>query len=198
MSLTAAQLAGSNSINGRVKDDYYATPFVATEMILNALDLGDDSILEPSAGEGHIVKVLKERYPHNEIVANDLVDRHSRLGIEINSGIDFLTYEPNRKFGTIITNPPFKFAQRFVEHALEIADHYVIMFCKIQFLETVERQQLFTEHPPRYVYVHSRRVSPWVNGDELNANGKPWASPMCFAWYVWEIGYTGETIVRWL
>lgn len=198
MSLTAAQLAGSNSSNGRVKDDYYATPFVATEMILDALNLGDDSILEPSAGEGHIVKVLQERYPHNEIVANDLVDRHSRLGIQINSGVDFLTYEPDRKFDTIITNPPFKYAQEFVEKALTLASHYVIIFAKIQFLETVERQKLFMEHLPRYVYVHSRRVNPWRNGEELNENGKPWASPMCFAWYVWEIGYTGETIVRWL
>lgn len=196
--LTAAMLAGSNSIRGRVEDDYYATPPTATEKILNVIDLGNDSILEPSAGEGHIVKVLQQRYPHNEIVANDLVDRHSRLDIHINSGIDFLRYEPNRKFGTIITNPPFKYAQQFVEKALTLANHYVIIFAKIQFLETVERQKLFLEHPPKYVCVHSRRVNPWRNGEELNENGKPWASPMCFAWYVWEIGYTGETIVRWI
>ncbi len=196
--LTAAKLAGSNSSRGRIENDYYATPYNATKAILDELDLGNDTILEPSAGEGHIVKVLREYYPNNEIVANDLIDRHSRLGIQINSGIDFLTYEPNRKFGTIITNPPFKYAQEFVEKALTLASHYVIMFCKIQFLETVERKKMFAAHPPRYVYVHSRRVSPWINGDELNENGKPWASPMCFAWYVWEIGYTGETIVKWL
>lgn len=196
--LTATMLAGSCSAKGRIENDYYATPFHATKAILSEIDLGTDSILEPSAGEGHIVKVLREYYPNNEIVANDLIDRHSRIGIEINSGIDFLTYEPNRKFDTIITNPPFKFAQQFVEHSLELASHYVIMFCKIQFLETVERKKMFAEHPPKFVYVFSRRVSPWINGKELNENGKPWSSPMCFAWYVWEIGYTGETTVRWI
>lgn len=196
--LTAAKLAGSSSDRGRVENDYYATPYHATKAILDAIDLGNDTILEPSAGEGHIVKVLREYYPNNKIVANDLIDRHSRLGIEINSGIDFLTYEPDSKFDTIITNPPFRFAQQFVERSLELANHYVIMFCKIQFLETVERKKMFDEHPPKYVYVFSRRVSPWINGEELNENGKPWASPMCFAWYVWEVGYTGETIVRWI
>lgn len=129
--LTAAMLAGSCSAKGRIENDYYATPYHATKAILNEIDLGTDSILEPSAGEGHIVKVLREYYPNNEIVANDLIDRHSRIGIEINSGIDFLTYEPDRKFGTIITNPPFKFAQQFVEHSLELASHYVIMFCNL-------------------------------------------------------------------
>lgn len=196
--LTAAKLAGSDPSRGRIENDYYATPPIATEAILNKIDLSDDSILEPAAGEGHIVKVLKERYPYNEIIANDLIERPSRYGIEVNGNIDFLSYEPHRKFGTIITNPPFKYAQQFIEKSLLLAEHYVIMFAKIQFLETVERRKMFEKHPPKYVYVFSRRVSPWINGDETNENGKPWASPMCFAWYVWEIGYEGETIVRWL
>lgn len=98
----------------------------------------------------------------------------------------------------IIINPPFKHAQEFVEKALTLANHYVIMFAKIQFLETVERQKLFQEHPPKYVYVFSRRVSPWRNGDETDENGKSWASPMCFAWFVWEKDYEGEPVIRWL
>ena len=196
--LTAANLAGSNSSRGREENDYYATPPIATEAILNEINLLNDSILEPAAGEGHIVKVLKERYPYNEIIANDLVERESRFGIDVNGNIDFLSYEPRRKFGTIITNPPFKYAQQFIEKSLTLAEHYVIMFAKIQFLETVERKKMFEEHPPKFVFVFSRRVSPWRNGNETDENGKAWASPMCFAWYVWEIGYEGETIVRWL
>lgn len=72
--LTAAKLCGSDPSRGRVENDYYATPYSATKAILDKLDLGNDTILEPSAGEGHIVKVLKEYYPNNEIVANDLID----------------------------------------------------------------------------------------------------------------------------
>lgn len=198
MKLTAANLAGSNSSRGRAENDYYATPPIATELLLNELRLGDDTILEPAAGEGHIVKVLKEHYPYNEITATDLIWRSSRFGIDVSGGVNFLSWQPDRTWDTIITNPPFKHAQEFVEKALTLANHYVIMFAKIQFLETVERQKLFQEHPPKYVYVFSRRVSPWRNGDETDENGKSWASPMCFAWFVWEKDYEGEPVIRWL
>ena len=161
MSLTGTKLVGDNPERGRVENDYYATPFKATEDVLNALlksgeTLGNDTILEPSAGEGHIVKVLKDFYPYNEITANDIAYRDSRLGIDINGGIDFLNYEPHRKFDTIITNPPFALAQEFIEKALELSNHYVIMFAKIQLLEGDKRRKMFDNSPLKYVYVFSR------------------------------------------
>lgn len=199
--LTAAKLVGGASERKRADNDYYATPFYATKAILNEIPLCDDTILEPAAGEGHIVKILKEYYPYNEIIANDLVWRNSRFsldGIDITGGVDFLTYSPDRKYDTIITNPPFKYAQQFVEKALSIANHYVIMFMKIQFLETVERQKLFQEYPPKYVYVFSHRVPAWMNGNETDEKGKPWASTVCYAWFVWEKGWYEEPVIRWL
>ena len=201
--LKAAKLVGGVSDRERADNDYYATPFHATEAILNALEsvgetLSSDSILEPAAGEGHIVKVLKEHYPYNEIIANDIAWRESRLGIDVTGGIDFLVCNPYRKYDTIIMNPPFKYAKEFVEKALEISNHFVICFAKIQFLETVERKKLFENSPLKYVYVFSRRVPAWMNGNETDENGKPWASTMCFAWFVWEKDYEGEPIIRWL
>ena len=203
MSLTGTKLVGDNPERGRVENDYYATPFKATEDVLNALlksgeTLGNDTILEPSAGEGHIVKVLKDFYPYNEITANDIAYRDSRLGIDINGGIDFLNYEPHRKFDTIITNPPFTLAQEFIEKALELSNHYVIMFAKIQLLEGDKRRKMFDNSPLKYVYVFSKRVNPLRNGEPTDEKGKPWASTMCFAWFVWEKNYEGEPIIRWL
>lgn len=203
MSLTGAKLVGDNPERGRVENDYYATPFSATEALLNALNesgetLSSDTILEPSAGEGHIVKVLKDFYPYNEIVANDIAYRSSRLGIDVNGGIDFLNYEPHRKFDTIITNPPFALAQEFIEKALELSNHYVIMFAKIQLLEGDKRRKMFDNSPLKYVYVFSKRVNPLRNGEATDENGKPWASTMCFAWFVWEKDYEGEPIIRWI
>lgn len=196
--LSGTKLAGDNPKRGRVDNDYYATPFNATEAILNKVDLSSDSILEPAAGEGHIVKILKEHYPHNEITANDLIERDSRFGISVNGNIDFLAYNPNHKFDTIITNPPFSLVQQFIEKALTLANHYVIIFAKIQLLEGNDRRQMFDKSPPKYVYVFSKRVNPLRNGEELDEKGKPWASTMCFAWFVWEIGYTGDTVVKWI
>ena len=203
MNLTGAKLVGDNPERGRVDNDYYATPFNATEALLNALNecgdtLSGDLILEPSAGEGHIVKVLKDFYPYNEIVANDIAYRESRIGVDVNGGIDFLAYEPHRKFDTVITNPPFALAQEFIEKALTLTNRRVIMFAKIQLLEGDKRRKMFDNSPLKYVYVFSKRVNPLRNGEDKDENGKPWASTMCFAWFVWDLEYEGEPIIRWL
>lgn len=44
----------------------------------------------------------------------------------------------------------------------------------------------------------SERQAPLPNGKELDENGKAWSSAMCFAWFVWEKGYKGDPIIKWL
>lgn len=200
MSLSAAKISGSDATRGRVANDYYATPFYATEAILDKLsdyDLGDN-ILEPAAGEGHIVKVLAERFPNKNIIANDLEWRNSRFGFNIQGDVDFLTYEPEYEVDTVITNPPFSLAQQFIEKSLQIAKKYVIILAKIQLLEGEKRKLLFENNPPHYIYVFSKRCSTLRNGEEIDKNGKKLTTVLCLAWYVWEVGYKGETTVKWI
>lgn len=195
--LTGTNLAGMSTTRERVDNDFYATPLGAVRSILNEVKL-NGSILEPAAGQGHISKVLKEYYPYSEIISTDLIQRKEIFGIPIQGNIDFLTYEFNRKFDNVITNPPFNLAQEFIERALELSNDKVIMFAKIQLLEGNKRREMFDNTPLKYVYVFSKRVNPLRNGEELDEKGKPWASTMCFAWFVWEKDYEGEPIVRWL
>ena len=192
MALEGTNLAGMSTTRERVKDDYYATPPDTTKAILNEVKL-NGSILEPACGEGHISKVLQEYYPNAEIVSTDLINRGYGKG-----GIDFLTYDYGRKFDTVITNPPFGLAQEFIEKALQISNDKVIMFAKIQLLEGKKRRKMFLNTPLKYIYVFSSRQNPWRNGESLDEKGKPWSSTMCFAWFVWEKGYEGEPVVRWL
>lgn len=120
------------------------------------------------------------------------------LGAALWGGVDFLTESYPSKFDNVITNPPFSLAKEFAERALEISREKVILFAKIQFLEGQQRKDFFAAHPPRSVYVFSKRVNPLRNGIEVDENGKPWSSTMCFAWFVWEHGFTGEPGIRWL
>ena len=120
------------------------------------------------------------------------------LGVVLWGGVDFLTADYPEKFNNVITNPPFSLAKEFVEKALEVATEKVILFAKIQFLEGQQRKDFFAAHPPKAVYVFSKRVNPLRNGLEVDEKGKPWSSTMCFAWFVWEHGYTGEPCIRWL
>ena len=191
-------IAGQSMSRERVKDDFYATPEHATRELLNRVRLYG-SILEPAAGQGHISKVLHEYYPNSEIVSTDLVQREDKFNVGIQGGIDFLTYEYGRNFDNIITNPPFSLAEDFVRKAYSMVNGKVIMFAKIQFLESEKRKKLFEEYPLSSVYVFSNRVNPMRNGSPVDEKGKKWASTMCFAWFVWDKMFCHhEPIVRWI
>ena len=192
--IKGGNLAGGNPSRGRVDDDYYATPPQSTKAILDVLVL-KGSILEPACGGGHMSEVLKERYPNQDIKSTDLVDRGYK---EAKTGIDFLTHDYGRTFENVITNPPFKYMREFAERALEISTDKVAMFGKIQFLEGKGRKDFLIKSPLKYVYVFSERQNPMRNGSDKDENGKKWSSTMCFAWYIWEVGYEGEPMIRWL
>lgn len=157
--LSGTSLAGMSPTRSRVENDYYATPFEATEAILSREEI-HGSILEPAAGEGHISKVLREHYPNSQIISTDLVQRDDRFGCGIVGGVDFLTENYPEKFNNVITNPPFSLAKEFAEKALEVSTGKVILFAKIQFLEGRQRKDFFATHPPKAVYVFSKRVNP--------------------------------------
>ena len=184
-------LAGMSTTRERVKDDFYATAPESTVAILKEVAL-KGSIWEPACGQGHMSEVIKDFYPDSKVYSTDLVDRGYAEDI-----VNFLDYD-GEKFDNIITNPPFKLAKEFVEKALEYANDKVIMFAKIQLLEGVSRQELFKANPPKYIYVFTKRQTPLPNGSALDENGKKWASTMCFAWFIWEVGFKGEPTVRWL
>lgn len=174
--LSGTSLAGMSPTRSRVENDYYATPFEATEAILSREEL-HGSILEPAAGEGHISKVLREHYPNSQIISTDLVQRDDRFGCGIVGGVDFLTENYPEKFNNVITNPPFSLAKEFAEKALEVSTGKVILFAKIQFLEGRQRKDFFATHPPKAVYVFSKRVNPLRNGLEVDEMVSPGQVP---------------------
>lgn len=180
-------IGASNHANGdRQRDDYYATEPKATEWLCK-LEKFEGKILEPACGEGHISEVL--RRAGYKVISRDMVDRG------YGEVADFLA-EENRWFeGNIVTNPPYKFAREFVEKALSIIPEgkKVAMFLKLTFLEGKARKALFRLQPPCRVWVSSSRLKCAMNGDFSLTNG----GAIAYAWFVWEKGYKGDTIVRW-
>lgn len=192
--LKGTNLAGTSTTRERIDNDYYATPYESTEALLQHVSF-EGNFLEPCVGGGHIVNIIKKKYD-GEVFCYDLVDRGYPNTIVAN----FLTCNFNRKFDNIITNPPYSLAQEFLEKGMEIINDKgkIAMFLKIQFLEGAKRRKMFKKYPPKYIYVFSKRQNPWRNGSQVDEKGKPWSSTMCFAWFIWEKGYTGEPIVRWI
>ena len=175
--------ASSHSAGEREANDYYATDPIAAEWLIRLENL-DKNIWECACGEGHLAKVF-EAHGYN-VKATDLIDRGYGQG-----GVDFL--QCREKFdGDIITNPPYKYAEDFIQHALTLIPNgkRVYMFLKVQFLEGKGRRDLYAIYPPRYVYVSSARIACGKNGNFEN-------SMIAYAWFVFEKGYHGETILRW-
>ena len=187
--LTGTSLSGTSTTRERVDNDFYATPPESTIALLER-EVFEGVVLEPACGAGHISEVLKS-YGY-ETISTDLVDRDYGVG-----GVDFLNTE-FKKVDNVVTNPPFKYAKEFIEKALEVSNKKVAMFCKIQLLEGVSRQEMFMNTPLKTVYVFSKRQTPFRNGSPVDENGKKWSSTMCFAWFVWEHGYEGKPTIEWL
>jgi len=196
MSLKGAKLAGGNPENERVENDFYATDPKAVKMLFNKYKFNDGIFLEPCVGNGNIANVIKDTYKNSKVIGIDLIDR----GYENCIVDDFLTHEFNTYFDNIITNPPYSLGKEFVEKGMELLKENgkMAMFLKIQFLEGDKRVDMFKKYPPKYIYVFSKRMATWNNGEPLDPNGKRWATTMCHAWFIWEKGFKGEPVVRWL
>lgn len=180
--------ASNHSEEERQTNDYYATEPKALELLLKMESFSN--VLEPACGEGHLSEVLLR----NEITvtSRDFIDRGYG-----DVGLDFLSIDNQKWDGDIITNPPFKYSKEFVEKALDIIPegNKVAMFLKLQFMETKGRKQLFIDNPPKVIYVSASRLICAKNGDFATANKD--GSAVAYAWYVWEKGFQGDTIVKW-
>lgn len=180
----------------RERYDYYATDPIAIDKLLT-VERPCHRVWECACGGGHLAERLV--YYSFCVHSTDIVDRgykrHART-------IDFLetTERPFNNSFDILTNPPYKHAKEFVLKALDLLPKgsKCYMFLKLTFLEgKARREEIFTEYPPKSVYVFSERVLCAKNGD-FEALKKSGGSAVAYAWFVWQKGYKGETTLCWI
>jgi len=186
--MKGSQLAGTSLNRDRAPDDFYATPESSIQALLGVEEIIYPA-LEPACGQGHISKLLDSS---KVVYSSDLVYRGYG---EIK---DFLKDEFPNDINTVITNPPFNLFQEFAEKALEVANKKVILFGKLQALEGEKRGSFMEYSPLRCVYVFKKRQNPMRNGSPVDEKGKPWASTMAFAWFVWDKDWTVCPVIKWL
>lgn len=100
----------------------------------------------------------------------------------------------------IITNPPYKYALDFILHSLSLLpdNGLCIMFLKTTFIEGQKRyDKLFSKYPPKYVLQFSRRVLCAKNA-EFQKMKDVGGSAVSYVWFVWQKGYVGDTIIKWI
>lgn len=182
--------ASNHSAENRADFDYYATDPKAMYLLLDE-EKFSENVWECACGEGHLSRVLEEK--GYKARSTDLVDRGYGEG-----GVDFLNIKSEFYDGDIITNPPYKYAQEFVEKALSLIEdgHKVAMFLRLSFLEGKQRRKLFDECPPSRVYVASGRINCCKNGDFSDERRKN-SSAQAYAWFVWEKPLAKQPIIKW-
>lgn len=158
--------------------DDFPTPPWATFALLHHL-LGTTALkpmtcLEPACGRGHMAKVLKEFFV--DVTASDLHD-YGYGAIR-----DFINEPyPDGSYDWVITNPPFKAAEEFIQHALRVARVGVAILGRTNLLESKRRyENIFIPHPVTTFAPFVERV-PIVKG-RLDAKATTATS---YAWYVW-------------
>lgn len=182
-------LGASNHVeHDRAEHDYYATDPKAAELLLE-VEPQLNNIWECACGEGHLAKVFDKYGKLSK--STDLINRG--YGDEF---YDFL--KPDAYFwnGDIVTNPPYKYALEFIQQAIKVIAYQrkICMFLKLTFLEGKARKEFFKQYPPKTIYVCSGRIKCALNGD-FDATGQ---SAACYAWFVWEKGFTGKPTIEWI
>ena len=181
----------SQRIEPRDSPDDFPTPPWATralmEHVIGTHQVSTLSCLEPACGAGHMVKPLNEYF--QEVRYADAFD----YGFGPIQDFLSLPFETNA-VDWVITNPPFRLAEQFVERSMDVARIGAAMLVRTVFLESVGRyNRLFQHNPPSKFAQFVERV-PMVKG-RLD---KKASTATGYAWLVWEHGNRDESKVVWI
>jgi len=183
--------SSNHSDKDRGNLDFYATNPKSIDGLLKIMEEANfklsKNIWENACGNGHLSIKLKQ-LGYN-VYSTDIIKRD----FECNE-VDFLKYDGVFE-GDIVTNPPYKYVEDFVRKSIEVVKegNFVCMFLKITFLEGQKRRKLFNLYPPKIVAVYSKRIRVAKNGENFDE-----PSAACYAWFIWEKGFTGSPIITWI
>lgn len=162
-------MSATNRGGQRLDEDNYETPAAVTKLVLDAVELkrkpAPTTILEPNAGRGAIVDVLRERFFHAGITAVELnLSRYKELALKENCERrihgDVLEVEHKiavTKYDLGITNPAFAIALPVVQLMLRTCVDTLALL-RLGFTASM-RRRVFWQHNPADVYVLAERPS---------------------------------------
>lgn len=173
--------------------DYYPTPGWCVERLLEAVPLRGGVWLEPTAGDGAIVRAVngyrqRHAFPVLEWHLAELEARHepalrrlagpSGYGGSVHIG-SFLDYaKPSGvDVDVAILNPPFRIASEVIEHAFELRAAVVVALLRLNYLGSERRAAALRAFMPS-VYVLPNRPAFDDRGTDSDE----------YAWFVWQRG----------
>lgn len=183
-----AGMAGANLDGSREKDDFYPTPPEMTQALLSA-EKFDGGVWEPACGNGALSRELEAA--GISVQSTDLVDRGFGQ-----SRRDFLfEYQMAPNAQHIVTNPPFKLGEQFWRKAVSLAPGKVAFLCRLTWLESMKRRELFRAFPLARVW-----ICPWRPKFQRGrlATDDDNSGMLAHAWYVADPLHEGPPQLHWL
>jgi hypothetical protein len=180
--------SGQHSYEARGAD-CYETPPEAVEALLKVEKI-PEWVWEPACGPGSIVRALVAA-GHN-VLDSDLHDYGQYYKTDFLAPDTSVPWHGCYEFECIVTNPPYRLAQQFVEKALELKVPLVIMLLRLAFLESERRRRILEHSGLARIHVFRNRL-PMMHRKDWN--GPRASSAIPFAWFVWCRGHTGPTTI---
>lgn len=178
-------MSATNRGAKRIESDFYATPIECVNEILDALpELGKHLfILEPSAGNGNIIKALRARgVSAVDIEAVEIRESERENLLKLADTVridDFLTSDTEYlEYDLIIGNPPYSLAQEFVDKCLGLLapGGKLVFLLRTAFLESKKRFKWWQDKLPSGLYTLHNRPSFTGKGTDATS----------YSWFVWE------------
>ena len=181
MTLTSAYVTKGTLGAHRNENEYYPTPAIATLTLLKNHHI-PETVWEPAAGRGHISREL-QRNGHT-VYSSDLFV-YNEPYVEVEGGKDFLTCElPDAE--ALVTNPPFKsnLPEKLLRRVLPLKKYQVVaLFCRLTFMESARRFNLFKDHPPAKILAFAERIN--CNEKYFDQNDGL-GGMVAYAWFIWD------------
>jgi hypothetical protein len=156
--------------------DAYFTPKEAIRALL-ALEKIPSRVFDPCCGNGALLDLLEAAGHH--VSGADIHDYGWRGTIVK----DFLASSHDLRGTAIVSNPPYKKAQEFLQKVIDEGSPYHAWLLRLNFLESMRRKPFFERHPPSRIWVSSRRL-PQMH--QHGWTGTETSNNACYCWYVWD------------
>lgn len=166
--------------------DYYPTPAWCVRRILEAVPLPRGRWVEPSAGDGSIVREI--RAAADFVTALEL--RAECRGDLERSGADAVVIDdalaaPWPSADVVIANPPYALADAFAARAVEAAPHALFLL-RLNWISARSRVEWLRTHRP----------DVWILPERPSFDGSGNTDATAYAWLHWHPGAAGS--VSWV
>ncbi|NVJ90854.1 MAG: hypothetical protein HWE34_04310 [Methylocystaceae bacterium] len=149
------------------------------------VELLTPSVVDPCCGTGIITDILRKS--GYSVHSQDLYDWGFEGADKV--GSNWLIEDMDLTGRTVMMNPPFSLACKFVDKAFALGARKVLCFQRQAWRESQERRMWWEKRPPARIWLCGDRANTWLFTLPPDQRKNPRMMPC--AWYVWEEGHRG-------